>query len=132
MKFSEAFPSKYAKPVDAPDPVVTTVKAAVEEDIKGLDGVTQRKVVVYFAKKLKPLPLNRTNFETLCDLCGSDNSEDFPGTKVEVFKTRVQGPRGMTDGLRFRAPGGMEKAKPKKAAPKDDDDKPPFNDEISY
>jgi hypothetical protein len=132
MKLSEAFPSKYLKSVDVPEPTIATIKLAEEENIKGLDGREQRKVVLYFAKKLKPLPLNRCNFESVMDICGSDDSTDFPGTKIELFTMKVQGPNGITDGVRIRAPGAVEKAKPRKAAPKDDNDKPPFDDEVSY
>jgi hypothetical protein len=103
MKFSEAFSSRYLKAVDVPEPVAATIKAAPDEIIKGLDGKEQKKVVIYFAKKLKPLPLNKVNFESLVEISGSDDSADFPGTKVEVFSQRVQGPSGMTDGVRIRA-----------------------------
>src|SRR5438552_314644 len=129
VKLADAFPSKWLKPDDVDPPAVVTIKAAAQETIKGLDGKEQEKVVLYFAKKFKPLPLNRTNFESVADICGSDDSDDFPGTKIELFKqSNVRGPNGLTDGVRIRAPGATEKAK--KAAAKDDDDKPPFNDEI--
>lgn len=131
VKLAEAFPGKWLKPDDVDPPVVSTVKAAIEEDIKGLDGKEQKKVVLYFAKKPKPLPLNRTNFESVMDICGSDDSDDFPGTKIELFKQpNVRGPNGLTDGVRIRAPGAAEKQKLKKAAPKDDDEKPPYSDEL--
>jgi hypothetical protein len=132
MKLSEAFPSKYLKPVDVSEPTIATIKLAEEENIKGLDGKEQRKVVLYFGKKLKPLPLNRTNFESVMDICGSDDSADFPGTKIELFTMKVQGPNGITDGVRIRAPNAMEKAKPKKAAAKGDGQKPPYNDEVGF
>jgi hypothetical protein len=130
MKLSDAFPSKYLKPINVPEPTVATIKTAAEENIKGLDGKEQRKIVLYFSKKLPPLPLNRTNFESIMDICGSDDSDDFHGTKIELFVTKVQGPNGMTDGVRIRAPGVTGKAKPKKAAPNGNE--PPFNDEVTY
>jgi hypothetical protein len=101
MKLSEAFPSKFLKAVDVPKPTVATIKLAEAENIKGLDGKEQRKCVLYFAKKLKPLPLNRVNFESIMDI-GSDDSNDFPGTKIELFTMKVQGPNGITDGVRIR------------------------------
>jgi hypothetical protein len=78
-KLAEAFPSKHLKPVDLADgPVVATIKLAELERMKGFDGKEVPKVVLYFTKKLKPLPLNRTNFEAVMDICGSDDSDDFP------------------------------------------------------
>jgi hypothetical protein len=50
MKLADAFPSKYLKAVDIPEPTVTTIKLAEEENIKGLDGKEQCKVVLYFQK----------------------------------------------------------------------------------
>jgi hypothetical protein len=132
MKLSEAFPSKYLSAADISEPTVAKIKLAEEENIKSRDGKEQRKVVLYFAKKWKPLPLNRTNFESVMDICGSDDSADFPGTEIELFTMKVQGPNGITDGVRIRAPGAAAKAKPKKTAPKGDDEKPPYNDEVGF
>jgi hypothetical protein len=131
MKLSQAFPSKYLKPIDIPEPTVATIKLAADENIKGLDGKEQHKVVLYFSKKLRPLPLNRVNFESVMDICGSDDSVNFAGVKIELFKTKVQGPNGITDGVRIRAPG-TEKAKSKKAAPNGNDEKPPLDDEVAF
>jgi hypothetical protein len=82
--------------------------------VKGFDGKETAKVIVYFTKKLKPLILNRTNFESVGDICGSFESDDFPGTKIELFAQKVSGPNGIVDGVRVRPPGAVEK--PKKAA----------------
>jgi hypothetical protein len=116
VTLNDAFPSKYLKAADLADgPVVATIKLAELEKVKGFDGKETPKVVVYFAKKLKPLILNRTNFEAICDICGSYDSEDFPGTKAEVFAQKVSGPNGIVDGVRIRAPGAGEKPKKKVA-----------------
>jgi hypothetical protein len=131
VKISEAFPSKYSRPCDVDPPIVATIKVVAQETIKGLDGKEQEKTVLYFSKGLKPLPLNKTNFEAVTDISGADDSEQFPGTKIELYKTRVQGPHGMTDGIRIRSPGAG-KAKPKKAASDGDGEKPPYNDEVKF
>jgi len=66
---SDAFPSKYLKATDLNDgPAVVTIKLAELERIKGFDGKEQPKVVVYFAKKYKPLILNRTNFDAITEV----------------------------------------------------------------
>jgi hypothetical protein len=63
VTLSEAFPSKYLKATDLEDGLaVATIKLAELEKIKGYDGKEQAKVVVYFAKKFKPLILNRTQW----------------------------------------------------------------------
>lgn len=130
VTLNDAFPSKYLKPADLADgPVVATVKLAELEKIRGFDGKETAKVIVYFTKKLKPLILNRTNFEAIGDICGSFESEDFPGTKIELFVQKVSGPNGIVDGVRVRPPGAVEK--PKKAA-KGSDEKPDYDDEIPF
>jgi hypothetical protein len=86
VTLSDAFPSKYLKAADlAGGPVVAIIKLAVLEKINGFDRTETAKVIVYFTKKLKPLILNRTNFEAIGDICGSYDSDDFPGTKIELF-----------------------------------------------
>jgi hypothetical protein len=130
-KLAEAFPSKHLKPVDLADgPVVATIKLAELERMKGFDGKEVPKVVLYFTKKLKPLPLNRTNFESVMDICGSDDSDDFPGTKIEVYATKTSMNGKVMDCVRIRAPGAIEK--PKKVAADGEDEKPPFSDEIPF
>jgi hypothetical protein len=131
-KLADAFPSKFLKAADLNDgPIIATIKLAELEQIKGFDGREKSKVVLYFTKKLKPLPLNRTNFEAVMDICGSDDSDDFIGVKVEAYATKTSMNGKVMDCVRLRAPDTAEKTKPKKAAPKDDDEKPPFNDEAN-
>jgi hypothetical protein len=137
VTLSDAFPSKYLKAADlAGGPVVATIKLAELEKIKSFDGKEAAKVVVYFSKKLKPLILNRTNFEAIGDICGSFDSDDFGGTKIEVFAQKVSGPNGIVDGVRVRPPGQMgllPEPKPKKkttAAKSDTAEKPSLAAEL--
>jgi len=124
-----AFPARFLKAADLADgPAVATIKLAELEKVKGFDGKEAAKVIVYFTKKLKPLILNRTNFEAVGDICGSFESDDFPGTKIELFAQKVSGPNGIVDGVRVRAPGAAEK--PKKAAKGVDSKKLSLADEM--
>jgi hypothetical protein len=132
VTFSDAFPSKYLKASDLEDgPAVATVKLAELEQIKGFDGKAQAKVVVYFAKKFKPLVLNRTNFESIMDIAG-DETDEWPGTKIELFVVPVTFNGKTQPGIRVRKPRA-EKAATKAAAAEDetsdadmDDSLPPF------
>jgi len=118
VTLNEAFPSKYLKATDLQDsPVVATIKLAELEQIKGFDGKTQAKVVIYFARGLKPLILNRTNYEAIMDICGSDDTDDFPGTKVELHTPPVTFNGKTAPAVRIRAPGVAEQKPQKKAAP---------------
>jgi hypothetical protein len=130
VTLSDAFPSKYLKAADLTEPVVATVKVAELERIKGFDGKETSKVVLYFAKKLKPLPLNRTNFESVMDICGSAESDDFPGAKIELYATTTQMNGKIMDCVRIRAPGATEK--PKKAASADAEQKEEMDDAVPF
>jgi hypothetical protein len=124
---SEAFPSKWLGPVDLNGgSAVAAIKVAAFEPLKGFDGADTKKVVIYFAHKLKPLPLNVTNYNSVADIAGTEETDDWAGTKVEVFVSREIVKGKMTDCVRIRKPG--TKAKPKKS----DDPKPDFNDEVQF
>jgi hypothetical protein len=127
VTLNDAFPSKYLKATDLAEPAIATIKLAELERIKGFDGKEQPKVVLYFAKKLKPLPLNRTNFESVGDICGSYDSDDFPGTKIELYATKTSMNGKVMDCVRIRPPGAVEK--PKRAKP-EPEAKPDYDDEI--
>jgi hypothetical protein len=102
----ELFPSKWLKASDLEDgPVVTTIHEANVQMVKGMDGKETKKAVIYFPSKLKPLILNRTNFEACCDISGSDDTDGFVGTKIELYTIETQ----MGEGIRIREPGGKKK-----------------------
>jgi hypothetical protein len=133
VTLNDAFPSKYLKATDLVGPVVALIKVAELEKIKGFDGKETAKVVVYFSKKLKPLILNRTNFEAIGDICGSFDSDDFGGTRIELFTQKVSGPNGIVDGVRVRPPGQMElipEHKKKKPVKSDSAEKPSLAEEM--
>jgi hypothetical protein len=130
VSYAEAFPSKYTKHSDLPKPVVVTIKLAELEHIKGLNGEQQSKVVVYFARTLKPLILNRTNYEAIMDIAGTDQTDEWGGVKIELYATKVSMQGKMVDAVRVRAPGAQDK--PLKAAVKDAGAKPEYEDEVPW
>lgn len=134
MKRSEAFPSNYLKAADIPEEGrVFTVKTVEEEEFKN-DGETQNKVIVYFRESEKGLVLNKTNGNTMFDLCGEDTDE-WPGKRVKLV-TGVTTYQGRTvDCIRV----STKPVPPKKVAPppvpvaaaeadddEDDEDSVPF------
>ena len=129
VKRSEAFPSKWLSAADLNGgSVMATIKVTALETLKGFDGADTQKVVLYFAHKHKPLPLNRTNYDSVADIAGSDETDDWSDTKVELFVTKELVKGKLTDCVRIRKPGTTTKTKSKKS----DDPKPDFHDEIQY
>ena len=122
VKRSDAFPKNWmtAADLDGKSDVVT-IKTVTLEPIKGLDGKEKEKVVVYVARKYKPLILNATNFDSITAITGSDETDDWPGTKIEYYPSTVPVNGQIKDCIRIRKPETVAKAKPKKGS----DTRPP-------
>jgi hypothetical protein len=115
---NEVFPSKYLKPVDLKNgPEIGKISAAALEDLKGFSGQPEKKLVLYFARKLKPLVLNRTNWDSMADLYG-DESDGWQGEEIELYVATVLMNGQERDTVKIRRPG----AKPKKSAQPPSDD----------
>jgi len=129
---TDAFPSKYLKAADLDDThAVATIKLAELEQVKGFDGKPQSKVIVYFAKKYKPLILNRVNFDSISDIADSGETDDWGGTRIELYTTPVTFNGKTTDGIRIRKPNANA-AKPRKTAAPVIKAKPEYDDEIPF
>jgi hypothetical protein len=124
---NDVFKSKYSKALDLKGgPVAAKIRLAALETLRGYNGSEERKVVVYFAKKLKPLILNRTNYDSISDIAGSDDTDNWAGVELELYATTADLRGKQVDCVRIRKPGA--KAAPKKEPPSDDD----LNDEITF
>jgi hypothetical protein len=134
------FPSKYLKAHDLKGKaVVVSIASAPIETLKNPNGTEERKTVLYFnggAKKV--LPLNRTNWDSVADICG-ENSDSWPGEKIELYPSKTELRGETVDCIRIRPPGqgdlvaGAKKAaapaaKKVKRPPGDDD----MDDEIPF
>jgi hypothetical protein len=123
MRTSEAFPSKYLRAADlnGAEPTVTIDRVEAETLNDKL------ALVVYFKGKEAGLVLNKTNARSIEALTGSDETDDWPGTRLKliVMKVEFQGKR--VPAIRIDAPEKAPKTaskRPVKPAPPvlDDDD----------
>lgn len=138
MKISDAYPSKYLKSSDLQGREIKVVISHVTiEELTG-DRGAESKPVLYFEGKQKGVVLNRTNSDTISHAYG-DETDDWPGCELIIFSQRVQGPNGMTDGIRFRIPprkagkatitSGVEQIRRQETPPLTDDE---MNDSIPF
>src|SRR5262245_25232608 len=105
MKRDDLFPSKYLKCADLKGkPRVVEIEQAPVETLKNQKGEEQRKVVLYFKGAKKALPLNLTNFDAVADIAGSDETNDWLGTKIELYPTTTMMGGKITDCIRIRRP----------------------------
>jgi hypothetical protein len=84
MRKDQVWPSKYLKASDFPEPRTLTIQHAKVEQLKNKSG-TDTKLVVTFAGEEKTLPLNRINFDSICDITLEDDSDNWGGHKVVLY-----------------------------------------------
>jgi len=127
----EIFRSKYLKAADLDGrPRTVTIEAARTETLKN-DRGEETKTVLYFKGVRQALPLNLTNWDSVADVTSQDDSDGWPGHKVELYPTTTE-MRGKTvDCIRIRAPAQRELPAKKPAAQKQPQVADP-NDEIPY
>ena len=101
----------------------TVVERIAEEEV-GDD----MKPVLYLKGIEKAWPLNMTALEALADITGSDDTDDFAGTPVEIYvdpDVRYAGKR--IGGIKLRSTGTQQKTDADKEGPSSDfDDVIPF------
>jgi hypothetical protein len=103
-KRDDLFPSRYLRAGDLNGkPAVVTITSAPIENLKTPDGREDRKTVLYFRTGKKVLPLNRTNWDSVADVCG-DDTETWPGCRIEIFPTKTEMKGKVVDCIRIRAP----------------------------
>jgi hypothetical protein len=101
MRAAEAFPGKYLKSSDVKERPIVAVISHVEKEKVGQGADAADKFVLHFEGDIKPMVLNRTNWETLEDAFG--DSDDWPGHKVKIKCARTQFQGKSVDGIRLDA-----------------------------
>ncbi len=102
MDVFASFPSKYLKAQDLPGPTPVTIDE-VRLEVVGTDG-EDPKPVVYFQGAKKGLVLNVTNANTIVDICGSSESEDWKGQKIVLYRTKTDFGGKRVDCIRIEDP----------------------------
>ena len=131
MKRDDLFPSKYLKCADLKGkPRVVEIEHAPIETLKNPKGEEQRKVVLYFKGAKKALPLNLTNFDAVAEITGSDETNDWPGTRIELYPATTMMGGKVTDCIRIRPPqAGLPASPPPPPKPAVD---PELDQEIPF
>ncbi len=100
MHYKEFFPDKpnlKASDIKGME-VPVTVEAVTGEEFDG-----KKKPVLSFVGKSKRLPLNLTNAVKVANIYGDDVNM-WVGKPIILFTEVVNGPEGLTDGIRIKAP----------------------------
>jgi hypothetical protein len=101
MRASQAFPKKYLAASDVQErPRIATISHLSNEEV-GKGDEAENKHVLYLEGDVKPIIVNRTNWQTLEDAFG--DSDDWPGHKVKIKCGRTPFQGKMVDCLRLEA-----------------------------
>jgi hypothetical protein len=96
MKSSEAYPSNYLKSADVKaKPQIATI-SALEIEAVGQD--KKQKPVLYFENGVKPMVVNKTNFEIIEEAFG--DSDNWSGHKIKIFCAKTTFGGNKVDGIR--------------------------------
>ena len=99
---SQMFPGKFLHASDIVDDALFTIESVDQETFTKNDGTKEKKLVVTFQETTRKLSLNVINRSTLVSLFG-DDIDAWPGHAVVLFSATVQGPTGMTEGIRIKS-----------------------------
>ena len=100
MKLGDVFPSKYLKAADIPvnTEVALVIDRVAMEDI----GDDAAKPCLYFKDRQKAMVLNRTNFSAIEMGSGRDDTDDWGGLEVLLYRATVVFNGGVVPCLRLR------------------------------
>jgi hypothetical protein len=109
MRTNDVFPSRFLKAADIGDEgsILVITSVAIEE--VGDD----EKPVVHFDGEKKGLVLNRTNWDRLAYIAKTDESREWSGLRVELYKELVTFNGRTAPAIRVRAERASSKANPK-------------------
>lgn len=130
MNRDELFPGKYFKHSDVEDePFVGVIAYVEKETLNTSDGERKEKPVVYFTNSAKRLVLNVTNYTTIAESLGSDETDDWFRREIELFAATTSFGGKSLPCVRVRAPQKAQQLPRRKRQPPpkpDEDDGSPI------
>ena len=106
-RVSDIYKSSYLRAADVEEPLTVTIKSASLEEL-GED--KDEKIVVTFKELDRGLVLNRTNADYISMICESDDTEDWPGTRLGLFVQPVSFKGKLVDSIRVTKPQHLKAA----------------------
>ena len=108
MSWRDSYPGNFLKAADLPKQGRRVKIGAIDEEILNAD--EHPKLVAELRGVDQRWVLNVTNCETLEEILGSDEPDDWLGRTVELFNDRaVRGPNGEKGGIRVREAADSKK-----------------------
>lgn len=122
MKGSEFFAGKGLKAEDIKgrEPIVTIEKVTTQTFDDGL------KPIIHFVGKEKTLVCNKTNWNSIVDITGEQDSDNWAGHKIKLVVARVDYQGKRVDAIRIDPASGTRPAPPPEPAEAPNEDDIPF------
>lgn len=91
MKLGDAFPSKWLAAADIPDEGLSVTIDSYDLQDVGQGDRKENKPVLYFRERdVKALVLNKTNAKVIEQIAGSDDLDNWAGTKITLVAREVE------------------------------------------
>ena len=113
MNINKAFPSEYLRASDLNNQTPTVTIDRVEAKNIGQD----LRLVVYFAKQKKGLVLNKTNANTIAELTGSEDTDNWGGHRIKLITARVEYQGKRVPAIRIDPPDSPGRASTRQPIP---------------
>lgn len=108
MKATDVFPSNYLRAGDLNGAEPTVTIKAVELEKIGTD----MKLVLYFEGKEKGVVLNKTNFSSIVDITGEEDTDDWAGHQIKLITAKVEYQGKRVPAIRIERPAKVAKQRP--------------------
>ena len=130
MKKSDLFPSTYYNSSDVRDGAIALTIDNVKKEPVGEGANKTEKPVAHFKENgSKLLVLSPTKFDAIALIAKSDETKDWPGTRIALEASKAMFQGKLVDAVAIRAPN--RKVAPKKAALAGADEND-LNDEVPF
>lgn len=127
MNTNDVFPSMYLKAADLPEEgsQAFTIESVEVEEI-GMN--KDKKPVISFSDSDKTFVCNKTNWGTITKLFGTDESDNWTGKKINLYRAEVEFGGEMVEAIRvsLRQPKAGSKSLRPDNDPADDESEVPF------
>jgi hypothetical protein len=114
MDINKAFPSQWLTAGDIGEaaPIVTISHV----EFKEVGQAKEVKPVLFFEGKQKGMVCNKTNAKTIAQIAGDSDTDNWAGTRVQLYVAVVSFQGEEVEALRVRVPKTAPKPKPEPAA----------------
>jgi hypothetical protein len=119
---SELFPSRFINAANLERPMAVTIEFAKKERLENLKGESEDKLVVYFNDCKQNLACNATNLDSICNVTGQYDSDNWGGHKIELYRDQTRIGGKTVPCVRVRAVSPSNKSKQKRSLRHETDD----------